>query len=367
MNFMSYRAYSTKYIIGMRNIKLPFYYTLLSGLIGAALAFFVFKMDWGVEKSLANSTLIVKEDNTNNCKLKTDRLSGYKLIRPLLFVDQDCESVAMESLKEHVQAIIETKKQGGKLISASVYVKSVNTNNWTAVNADEKYHPASLNKVPILISYLHTSEKQAGLLNQTFTYKKSNFQFPNQYYKSKELKDGQSYSVKELLRYMICYSDNAATTLLWSHLNFDEYKKTFTNLGMQTPSFKFDEMELTAMEYSNFFKVLYNATYLSRDASEFCFSLLTTTDFKDGLLKSLPSSVTVAHKFGECDYDVVKSPGEMPYAKFNELHDAGIVFLGNRAYYVTIMTKGTDTPYLSDVIGELSLSIFNDMNKLNAL
>lgn len=350
----------------MRNIRLPFYFMILSGLFGAALSYCILKYGLHIETTNAQTDANNIMPN-ENCQMTIGRLAGYEHIKPLLLVEPECESGALEQIKEHAKQLIEEKKQSGKLITASIYVKAISKNMWTSVNVDERYHPASLNKVPILITFMRMNEKHSGLLDQKYTYIKGSLVFPKQYYPSKELQDGQSYSVRELLKYMICYSDNAATTLLWNHMDFKEYANTFTNLGLQKPSFKFDEMELSVHEYCNFFKILYNATYLSRESSEFCFSLLTHTDFNEGLVKQLPAQVMVAHKFGECNYDIVNKAGEKPIGTLNELHDAGIVYLGDKAYYVTIMTKGTDTQFLASVISELSATIYSDINKMNLL
>jgi len=38
-------------------------------------------------------------------------------------------------------------------------------------------------------------------------------------------------------------------------------------------------------EYSSFFRILYNASYLTPSSSQFALSLLTKTDFTDGIRK----------------------------------------------------------------------------------
>jgi hypothetical protein len=94
-----------------------------------------------------------------------------------------------------------------------------------------------------------------------------------------------------------------------------------------------------------------------------CFSLLIQSDFKEGLLKKLPPSVIAAHKFGECAYAIVHAPGEKPYGTLNELHEAGFIYNNNDPYLITIMTKGPDRKYLSEIVGNISFLVYNALSK----
>jgi beta-lactamase class A len=147
---------------------------------------------------------------------------------------------------------------------------------------------------------------------------------------------------------MIAYSDNNATFLLLKNINLEMYNKTYTDIGLPKPSFKFEEFTLTAKQYSLFLKELYNASYLSIPASEYAVNLLTQCDFKEGLVKKLPPNTIVAHKFGENGYGSIY-----------ELHESGIVYIGDNAYLITIMTKGTDSKYLCNVVADISYAVFS--------
>ena len=55
--------------------------------------------------------------------------------------------------------------------------------------------------------------------------------------------------------------------------------------------------QISAKDYSMFFKILFNAAYLTIDNSEFATEMLKEGDFKEGLLSGLPltSLMTVAN------------------------------------------------------------------------
>ena len=185
-------------------------------------------------------------------------------------------------------------------------------------------------------------------MNQKLSFVKHDDALPVQNYTSKTLQPGHSYTIQELLHYMIAYSDNDATLLLLQHINLEVYNKVFTDIGLPKPSFKFDEFLMTARQYSLFMKELYNASYLSIPVSEYAVNLLTECDFKEGLLKKLPPNVMVAHKFGESGY-----------RNIFELHESGIIYMGKNAYLLTVMTRGTDSKYLGGLIADISYQVFN--------
>ena len=353
----------------MLNFKKPYYYIAISAILVGFITYLLVIGPLKVDPTYASANNSVSGSAGNNsdqkCDYKVGRMNGYKLIKPLLYVDPECESAQLDDIKKSIGGLIEAEKASGKMVSASFYLRIFSKGQMCSYNADERFHPASMNKVPVLITFMKMAEKNPGLLDQKFNFVKQANTVPPQVYNSKTIESGHSHTVRELLRYMIAYSDNEATTLLWTHMNFDEYNKTFTDLGLAKPSFKFEEQILSVKEYSTFFKVMYNASYLSKASSEFCFSLLSQSDFKEGLLKKIPAGTVVAHKFGECTYDVVHAAGEKSYGKLSELHESGVIYCGDVSYLLVVMTKGSDTRHLADVIGDVSAVVYNALNKAN--
>lgn len=154
---------------------------------------------------------------------------------------------------------------------------------------------------------------------------------------------------------MIANSDNYAMSLLYKCMDTNIYNNVYTDLGLSIKNINNREnFVLTAKQYSLFFTVLYNATYLCNDNSEYAATLLSKSDFKDGLMKQLPKNLKVAHKFGEAG--TVDTP---------ELSESGIIYLSGNPYLITVMTKGRQLNKLSTIISEISKMVYDKMVEEN--
>ena len=60
---------------------------------------------------------------SSSCDYNIDRLDGYKLIKPIVYAEVNCESAKYENLKEKLTGLIDNYKGSKKLISASVYLR----------------------------------------------------------------------------------------------------------------------------------------------------------------------------------------------------------------------------------------------------
>jgi beta-lactamase class A len=289
------------------------------------------------------------------CKVDIKRLSGLKYIRPIMFADEECESDNLAGAKQRVTDIISRYKATDEAACASIYLKDLNSNDWTSINHNEKYEPGSLFKVPILITILKMDERNPGFLNKVITYSKPLVFDKNVAYVSETIKVGQTYSVKELLNYMIKYSDNNATALLETHMDFKIFQKIFEDLGLAVPELGATVYHISANEYSFFMRAIYNAAYLTIDDSEYAAELLTQCRFSDGIIKGLPSGIVVAHKFGESGDQAQK-----------QLHESGIVYIGNNPYLLTVMTRGKENKKLAQLITEISQAVFVEMSNHSA-
>ena len=290
------------------------------------------------------------EDSGNYCDYNFHRLKGYKYIKPLLDGECECESPRFSSLKGELTSYIDNAVRGGILNCSSVYLKNLTTNEWMVINPDLGFRPGSLIKVAVLISYLRMAENNPGLLNTEITYVKDNTVYPIEEYQSDNIMIGNKYKIKDLLHYMVANSDNHATVVLENFMDMAVFKKTFSDLGLKELSFSDTSYRVSAKSYSNFFSVIYNAGYFSNASSEYAASLLTECTFRDGLMKYLPSTIKVAHKFGEWGNGINK-----------ELHETGIIYLNGNPYLLTVMTNGNKWDNLSDIIGTISKIVYDKM------
>jgi len=327
--------------------KIPLLYIFLSAILGSLITFGAIKI---IDKNGSEANAVDTNTTANSYNIR--RLSGYKYIRPLVYAEPVSESEKYAGLKADMMNYTDSQKRAGWLTSASVYLRDFNKADWIAINPEEQYDPGSLLKVGVLITYLRMAETNPTLLNSEVVYHgRPGFRYPVEHYRSDTVKEGQKYTVRELLRYMITCSDNHATLYLENYMDTTLFKKEFTDLGMSEPHFQNHNYQVNVKEYSSIMKALYNAGYLSIPASEYATSLLTESKFREGLVKELPASVKVAHKFGEAGNPVS-----------HELHESGIIYIDKNPYLLTVMTRGTDWDKLSEIISHISKMAYDKMN-----
>jgi beta-lactamase class A len=323
--------------------KISFFYIVLFVLITALSTFFITSF---IENKEQEKIIELSQANSS-CAYKVDRLEGYPFIKPLLFIDNVCEGDGLASLKVEVNNVIQNYKNYQGVISASVYLKDITANEWMALNEEEKYEPGSLFKVPILIAYLKMNEEHPGILDKELLYNNAFNIGKAVAYKSKTIQLGKSYKVRELLKYMIEYSDNNATALLNNNLKPEVLIKLFKDLELEVPNVSAKQYFFTAKQYSLFLRAIFNASYLTIDDSEYAAELLSKCEFNEGIRQGVPASVKMAHKFGESGTPTEK-----------QLHESAIVYLNDKPYILTVMTKGKDNASLSKLIGEISSVVY---------
>jgi beta-lactamase class A len=190
--------------------------------------------------------------------------------------------------------------------------------------------PGSLLKVPELITFLKMEEQIPGTLDRQLTFAHEFVSDKKANILSKSIEVGHTYTIRELLRYMIEYSDNNATYLLNQNINVATFQKVFVDLGLDCPDWNASTFYVSSKDYSIFMEALFNATYLTIKNSEYAVSLLTKSDYEDGIRKGIPvGNLRIAHKFGESGTNVNK-----------QLHESAIFYINNEPYLITVMTKG---------------------------
>lgn len=289
------------------------------------------------------------------------RLSGTEYTSPLLLgdVSNDKDSPVLTSLSQRVQDIVAQAQKDGNVITASVFYRTLQGGNQISVNDSEKYFPASLSKVPLMMAYFKMSETSPSLLTT-----KGKLDFQTNYNANQELqptevpKSGQEYSIDELITMMIHSSDNISFNLLINDPDAqDALKKLYNDFQLYYP---FDQTQLgdvmTARDMSRFLRALYNSTYLNVSNSDKALKLMTESDFNKGLVAGVPSNVRVANKFGlSTNYDAT---GKVVTQR--ELHDCGIVYRAKQPYVACVMTKSAaDLPRIESVIKQISTALYN--------
>lgn len=308
--------------------------------------------------------LSISIDKYRNSKIPTpieirENSGEFNFINPLILykVDKAFYKDEFENLNAILNNKIESLYDKNLVKDISVYFRDMNTGHWTGINENYKYHPSSMLKVLGLMSYMKRSETEPELLEKMLYYKSVND--PGQNYKPEYVLSTGMHSVRELLEQMVVNSDNDVLKVLDKEDKENAFNKTYKTFQLPYAS-SVDSIDgyMSPRSYSTLFRVLYNATYLSKNNSEFVLSLLSKTRFNKGLTEKLPKNVKVSHKFGEHTYEI--EDGEV---QKRELHDCGIVYYPNKPYLICIMTSGTDFQKLEQAISELSYTIYSYVDK----
>jgi len=283
---------------------------------------------------------------------------NYKFINPLLECDSNniSRDKNLDFLKNKLELFVnEQIKTNPDISFTSIYYRDLNNGPWIGINERELFSPASLIKVPLLITYYKLAENNPDILDnkivntELFNPKDQNI------VPEITLSQSQEYTVSELLDRMIIYSDNQAYDLLLKNIDNRKLIETYNNLGVDI-SLGFENPNgniLSVKQYASFFRILFNASYLSKDMSEKTLGLLSRVKFSQALVAGVPSNILVAHKFGERQYT---NTGE------KQLHDCGIIYLPNKPYLLCIMTRGKNIPIEENFVKQISSMVYQNIS-----
>lgn len=308
---------------------------LLLVIVSTALGFY-----WGEKSTLK----YLKAETHSSLFLNN---SSYKFINPLLDSSETNQALLpskVSEIKKKVEDLTEQYKTEGKMKSASLYYRDLKNGPRFVTNEDERYTPASLLKVPLLISFFKQTETNPDILNEKITF---NVDLIDAWFPQQEdeflAKYGETYTVLDLIEKMIIHSDNNATQLLQKRVPASVNERVFRDFGIPLPPLVSSrDPFITANEYAGFFRILYNGTYLSHSLSERALEILSRSSYKDGIRKGVPEDIAISSKFG-----IQESVGEV------QLHECGIIYHPIRPFIICIMTTGKDlreqTKFLSEV------------------
>ena len=324
--------------------KISWAYLLVSFLLGILFTFSLLFSKLNLPFKTLNVSNESSQEHESNDYTFT-RLKGFEHIRPLISVEPKYESKRFGVLKSKLTDLLDSLKMSGTINEASVYLKELERGEWISLNGEERYRPASLMKIPLLLSYLRMAEATPGLLTQKMVYKKpDSVTITTQFYAPPAVQPGKEYTIHELLYYMVAHSDNNATWLLASKFDASVTKKLFDDFDLPEPVEDDEKFTLTPKECSVFFNAIYNVAYLSPEYSEYAAALLSNCTFDKGFTKGFPKETKMWHKFGEW-----RGAGHDA-----ELHESGIVYIHDKPYLLTVMTRGKDTDKLAEVIRAIS-------------
>jgi beta-lactamase class A len=284
---------------------------------------------------------------------------GSQFTNPLLqceFGEEFIAKNAIRPFRDVMTTEIGRLKSEGKIHTAGVYFRDLNNGTWFEVNGLEPFLSASLLKVPLLIEILKKVEYDPHFFSQQVEYigvGGTNLGI-EQYFKSNDpIKAGSTYTVQGLIEHTIKNSDNDAAAVLAKLLGEKNLYAIYREIGVTSPPEDPDKDYMIPREYASFFRILFNASYLSREYSEAALSLLSQTTFIQGIVAGVPSDITVSHKFGERFLNTTSE---------KQLHDCGIVNYPQRPYLLCVMMRGDDFEKLADAIRGISRITYQNVD-----
>ena len=291
----------------------------------------------------------------------TKRSAMFHNISPLLDCDDREADLNASFSRELKDKIADDLKLLDREESVSVYYRDLYNGPTVLINGDALFYAASLTKIPTMLAYLKHAENHPELLYKKINYKYSNKDYFVEYQPEQKLIDGESYTVQNLLLRMIAYSDNGARSLLIKDVfdnianyipsnavHIDSYENTLEQLiGKPVSKNNIDEMKVK--DVATFFRILFNATFLTKKYSSLALDMLSQTTFSHGIKQGIPDGIQIAHKFGEMYVEQNKE---------RQLHDCGIIYHTQRPYILCIMTKGRESKKLEKIISKISETVY---------
>lgn len=279
------------------------------------------------------------------------------LTSPLL----ECESDSVKirflygDFWEKIRPVIQREQQAPGILKVSVYFRDLLSGPSFGENLGEEFSPASLLKVPLMMAYLRWSVEEPALLERKIRFKSGFLSLYQNVPPEKRIKAGESYTIDQLIRQMIEYSDNDAANILFENIDRQRLTKAYTDIGLAVPDSAKGEDFMTVREYASFFRMLFNSSFLPQEKSEAGLRYLLGSRFKEGLVAGLPENIKVAHKFGE---RILNTPAGPQL----QLHDCGIIYHPQRPFLMCIMTRGQLFKQQAGVIKRITQAAYEGLD-----
>ena len=226
-----------------------------------------------------------------------------------------------------------------------------------ALGEDTQVVSASTIKLPLLCCALEDVREGRLTLEQFVPIRPGDYCDDTEVFEPTYRQDGAS--LWEMLYWMIVSSDNTATNAVISLLGYDHVNDYCRKMGLSRTSLqrKMLDFEAIARGRNNYtsladlyrlFAALYHGQILNAPLRETALDFLTRCRHTDGLQRYIPDPVVIAHK-----------PGGLDHLS----HDAGLVLLKERPYYLGIFTWDGPAldgePQQNRFIGKLSRMIYD--------
>ncbi len=266
-------------------------------------------------------------------------------VNPFSLIDPSRQFYQADDLIINVQPLRDELNILEKNPNVSVYFEVLNTGANISVNKDDEFFPASLLKVPLIMAVTKQIERGKWKWNTELelTEADKNKGFGTLWQEP----TGTRFTIEELAKQLLIYSDNTAYFMLLHNLDPDEIVKVQEYLGLY--DFISNDLEISAKKYAPILRSLFSATYLTVENSEKILKWMSESKFNDYLAGGMPPTTKFSHKIGVED-------------ERKSYIDAGIVYLANRPYILIVVVKDFDADKAGSLMRFISQKVYNYMS-----
>ena len=216
-----------------------------------------------------------------------------------------------------------------------IYINDLVEKENFGINESEVFVAASVNKIPIMITFYQQVEK--GELKEDDVYQLE--QNDIQDYGTGIMRyanPGKKYTYSQLVELIGKQSDNTAAFVLENIIGRENVQDLLDKLEMRDTSM--EENTTTPKEIGEFLAKLYDGELLKKENTQKIFAALTDTDFEDRITLGVPKGIKVSHKIGN---------------EIQTYNDCGIVF-GSNPYVLCILTSEVAENEALEIIPKIS-------------
>ena len=239
--------------------------------------------------------------------------------------------------------------------NVAVVYQNLTTGEGFSIEGERVFPSASTIKLVIMATLLEQVKAEKRALTDTLTLTAAMHTGGDGVLK--EMEPGHTFTLKELLTFMIIVSDNMATNIFIDLLGMDAINAEAQKLGLAKASLGRHMMDgaakkaghdnyICAADMAKILTMIYKQSFVSPELDAVALDILKRQQQSGRLQLYLPEELVVAHKCGDLD--------------FLE-HDGGILFAEKGPYVLVVLTSETKTNKDGrEIIGTVSRMIYDE-------
>lgn len=205
-------------------------------------------------------------------------------------------SAYLKTIPENYKVLIEVKSLDGKIIFSQ--------------NENEKVASASTIKVPIMMSVMELVAQKKWYLEDKYILQDEDKLEGSQLSNAPK---GTPYTIRQLLEYMIIYSDNVATNILIKRVGRENINNQirswgFTETILNRIMLDFEAAKsgrdnfITSHEANKMLELIYTKKIANAKLCKEMLSILKRNDDRETIPNKIPKNIEIAHKTGTLDW-----------------------------------------------------------------